>query len=262
MLDSYFTTKDGVWFEPTAYSRGPWDKDACHAGPPTSLLVRAMERLVPGPRLARISVDLMRPVPMVGFRVQAEVRRPGRSVTYTEAEIFDEERIYARAFGMHMRQLEGFEVTTAETERPAFADAVPGSFPVRDTAHGLVSIIDSVEVRYDPAGSIGQGGPTTMWMRSNMPILADEEPTPFQKICPLADSGNGISYNEYLDKVLFLNPDLTVSLHREPAGDWFCSRSVSHWQPNGTGMTDSELFDANGPVGRAVQSLLLMPADS
>nr|MDJ0925246.1 thioesterase family protein [Acidimicrobiia bacterium] len=69
MTDAYFTTRDGSWFEPTGHTRGPWDKDACHAGPPTALLVRALERLVPKQRLARISVELMRPIPMAGFRV-------------------------------------------------------------------------------------------------------------------------------------------------------------------------------------------------
>lgn len=98
-----------------------------------------------------------------------------------------------------------------------------------------------------------------MWMRS-LPILEDEEPSGFQRICPLADSGNGISYNQYLDKTLFVNTDLTMSLHREPEGEWLCSRSMSHWQPDGTGVADAELFDTNGPVGRALQTLLLEPA--
>ena len=99
-----------------------------------------------------------------------------------------------------------------------------------------------------------------MWMRTAVPILVDEEPSPFQKICPLADSGNGISYNDYLDRIHFLNTDLTVSVHREPVGDWFCSRAISHWQADGTGVADAELFDRAGPVGRALQHVLLMPA--
>ncbi len=48
-----------------------------------------------------------------------------------------------------------------------------------------------------------------------------------------------------------------MSLHREPVGEWFASRSVSHWQDSGIGLADSELFDAEGAVGRATQSLIL-----
>ncbi len=260
MSDAYFTTRDGRWFSPTDHTRGPWDVDACHAGPPTGLLIRAMERLVPEQRLVRIAVELMRPIPMSGFAVQAEVRRPGRSMTLTEAELFDEDRVLARAYGLHHRRLDHFEVSTAPFDQPDFAAAVPGPFPVRETTHGLDGFNTSVDVRYDPSGSQGDGGPTIMWMRTTVPILADEEPSGYQRICPLADSGNGISYNAYLDEVLFINTDLLLSFVREPRGEWFCSRAVSHWQPDGTGLADAELFDGDGPVARATQNLLLEPA--
>ena len=74
MAAAYFTTRDGVWFEPSHHTRGPWDVAACHAGPPTALMVRALEGLVDHQRLARIQVELLRPIPMSGFRVQAEIR--------------------------------------------------------------------------------------------------------------------------------------------------------------------------------------------
>jgi hypothetical protein len=225
------------------------------------LIVRALERVATQQRLVRINVELRRPIPMAGFRVQAEIRRPGRSVTFSEAEIFDDDHIYVRAYGMHMRQLDHLECSTALVEAPDFATSIPGSFPVDASRHGLQAIASSMEVRYDPHSSQGTGGPTTVWMRSKVPVLADEEPSPFQRICPLADSGNGISYNDYLDKILFVNPDLTVSLHRDPVGEWFCSKAISHWQPDGTGLADAELFDTTGPVGRAMQNLLLAPAE-
>jgi hypothetical protein len=259
---AYFTTTDGLWFRPTGYTRGPWDVDACHAGPPAALIARAMERIVPDKRLARISVELIRPIPMRGFRVQAEVRRPGRSVTFSGAEIFDEERVFARAYGMHLRVLNDLDCSTAVYEVPDFATARPGPFPISESrmAHSEQAFPSSIEVRYDAAASQGTGGSTIVWMRTIVPILPDEEPSGFQRICPLADSGNGLSYNDYLDKILFVNTDLTVSLIREPAGEWFGSRVVSHWQRDGTGLADAELFDPTGPLGRATQSLLLMPA--
>lgn len=143
MTDAYFTTNDDSWFEPTDYARGPWDPNACHGGPPTALLVRAVEGLAPGQRLVRVAVDLRRPIPMSGFRVQGEVRRPGRSVTYTEAEIFDEDHIYARAYAMHIRTLDRFDVSTADVSVPRFEDSVPGTFFVDALVHDLGGFPDS-----------------------------------------------------------------------------------------------------------------------
>ncbi len=257
MSDAYFTTGNDGWFRPTDHVRGPWDADACHAGPPTALLVRAVEALVPHQRLTRITVELMRPVPMAGFRVQAEVRRPGRSVTHTGAAICDDDRLYARAYALHIRTLDGLEVRTAESSSPLFSNSVEGPFPVDASRHQLGAFASAVDVRYDKEGGIGVGGPTTMGMRTKYPILLGEEPSAFQKIAPLADCGNGISYNDGIDVISFLNTDLTISLHRDPVGDWFGSRSVSHWQPSGIGLADSELFDVDGSVGRATQSLIL-----
>ena len=38
---------DGTeWFVPTDHARRPWDPDSCHGGPPTGLLVRALQTLV------------------------------------------------------------------------------------------------------------------------------------------------------------------------------------------------------------------------
>ena len=218
-----------------------------------------MERLGLEHRMAQISVEFLRPIPMAGFRVQAEIDRPGRSVTRTRAEILDDDRVYVRARGVHMRTLDDFSSDTASVESPQFDLSVPGPFPIRDMLHDERAFNSSIEARYDPSASIGTGGPTVMWLRSIVPILAGEEPSGFQRICPLADSGNGISYNNYLDEVLFVNPDLVVAIHREPQGEWLCAKAVSHWQPDGTGLADSELFDRSGSVGRALQTVLLDP---
>jgi hypothetical protein len=146
---SCFTTKDGSWFSPTGHTRGPWDVDSCHAGPPVALMVRAVEALVPRQQLTRLTVELIRPIPMKGFRVQGEVRRPGRSATQTEAEIHDDDRIYARACGMHIRVLDGVEVETAAIDPlPSLSVSVPGTFPVSGGLHDEEWFSSSVECRY------------------------------------------------------------------------------------------------------------------
>jgi hypothetical protein len=57
--------------------------------------------------------------------------------------------------------------------------------------------------------------------------------------------------------VSFVNVDLTVALYREPCGEWLGSQSRGYWQNDGLGLADALLFDDDGVVGRALQTLAL-----
>lgn len=78
----------------------------------------------------------------------------------------------------------------------------------------------------------------------------------------VADSGNGISAALDLRRWLFINTDLTVTLHRHPAGEWVHMRARTTLDPDGVGVADSVLSDAHGRVGRGLQSLLVARRDS
>ncbi len=257
---------DVEWFTPNDHTRGPWDAEACHAGPPTGLLVRAMERALPNVRLARITVDLAKPVPMAGFHIGAEVTRHGRTVGATRAAIIDVSGVVrATAIGIHIAtqdepMLDG-PLDNSGLVTPTLSEAIPGRFPIRQPMrHGLPGFSGSaVRMRYPP-GETPDPGATTTWMNTD-PLLPDETPSPFQRICPLADCGNAFSRHTDPDEVMFMNPDLTIALHRDPVGEWLGSRSVSQWQPTGIGLADAALFDDEGLVGCALQTMILRRPD-
>ena len=96
--------------------------------------------------------------------------------------------------------------------------------------------------------------------RQEVPLGQDPRRGWCQRICPLADCGNVTSRNGSLDDWAFLNTDLNVNLHREPIGEWFALDSVSVWEPDGIGLSDSVLLDVDGRVGRATQTLMLRSA--
>ncbi len=260
---AFFTTEDGRWFAPTELARGPWDPDACHAGPPAGLLARASERAVPSQPLVRLTVDLVRPVPLAGFAVVAEVTRAGRSVSTTRVRLLDADgREVLAAHGSHVADLAEplVEPPTADLPTLTRASTVEGGFPVDPGGlHGYHGFTSAIECRVSPEADPGPG-PGTLWLRTP-PLLSDEDPSPFQRICPIADCGNAISRNADVSAapgaIAFMNTDVTIHLHRAPGGEWFASESVSHWQPTGHGISDSVLHDDRGPVGRAVQSLIL-----
>ena len=255
-LTSFFTTVDGEWFVPNEECCGPWDPAACHAGPPTAMIARALERVLPSARLTRITVDLDRPVPMAGFRVVAEVVRSGRTVSATRASLLDtdgKERV--RAVGSHLAIGDLGSVATTAHRVATLAESAPGGFPIERGEGTGRGFPDAVEIRYPPGEGPGLG-PTTMWMRA-IPLLPDEEPTPFQRICPLADCSNAMSRNAAPTEMQFMNTDLTITLHRDPVGEWLGSQAVGRWEPTGIGFADALLFDDVGVVGRACQTLVL-----
>jgi len=113
-----------------------------------------------------------------------------------------------------------------------------------------------MEVRF-LEGAFLEPGPARVWLRMRHPLLEGEEPSPLQRTMIVADVGNGVSATLDYRRFLFINVDLTVHLERMPAGEWICVDAVTLPQPNGVGTAESVLFDREGRVGRAVQTLLV-----
>ena len=69
---------DGDRFVPTVHTRGPWDPQAQHGGPPAALIARAVEA-VPADapmHVARLTVELLRPVPLTPLLPSPHVAAP------------------------------------------------------------------------------------------------------------------------------------------------------------------------------------------
>jgi Thioesterase-like superfamily len=58
---------------------------------------------------------------------------------------------------------------------------------------------------------------------------------------------------------MFINPDLTVYLEREPVGGWICLDAEMRVHDGGVGFAEAVLFDEQGRVGRSLQALLIAP---
>ena len=75
---------------PSELTRGPWDPNAQHAGPPSALLARALERCEPreGARIGRITVEILGAgAARAAHRRAPAWRGPGRSVELLEASL-------------------------------------------------------------------------------------------------------------------------------------------------------------------------------
>lgn len=272
MTEALFTLLDGdhkgvALVLPSERSRGPWSEHALHGGPVAALVVRSAEAALRATGSeavdpVRLTVDLERPVPLAPLRVEAEVVRPGRKVQVAEVVVRDDDgRRLVRASVLAIRRTP----MDLPTERFAPADLPPPpkeqayDDPVWDPLEGMsVFHKDGTEHRIVRGGFLTLG-PTADWIRLLVPVVADEEPSPFQRVVAAADFGNGVSSVLPPDGWTFINPDLTITVHRLPVGEWIGVDAVTRLDPSGVGTAEADLFDERGRIGRCVQTLLVDP---
>ena len=264
MAETFFEPDGDGRYLSTELTRGPWDPEAQHAGPPAALIGREIERLGggriggedgPPAQVGRVTYEILRPVPIAPLTVSAEIVRPGRSVELIEATLSSDDGPLVRATAWRLR--------TAEVEfpdpgkrldpPPGPEEGSPGEF--FHTGYD-VGYHTAMEYRF-VSGAFMEPGPATVWMRPGVPLVPGEEFTPLQRVLVAADSGNGVSAALDWRSFLFINVDLSVHLHRMPEGEWVCLDAVTRPEHNGVGFADTALFDERGPIGRALQTLLV-----
>jgi acyl-coenzyme A thioesterase PaaI-like protein len=263
-VESLFVPDGEAWVA-TPFSRGPWDPAALHGGPVSALLARTAAGVAaPGLAPNRITVELLRPVPLGRpLLATGSLVRPGRNVQLVDARLTladtGVDMAWARVLFMRTTavRLPTDDPTLGPLlvpERPppgpdGLARTEPGIEGARPSFHR-----DAIEVRFVEGGT---AGPVTFWCRLLLPVVPGEDATPLERCVALADMGNGLSAVVGFDTHTFINPELTVHLARVPDGPWLAMRSRTLYAPDGTALAESDLFDHDGHLGRAAQSLLV-----
>jgi hypothetical protein len=252
----YIPRSDGVW-RATRHTAGPWDTGTQHGGPPAALLGRAMQRCQPRPEMiiTRFTCEILRPIPVADISITARLARPGRSVELIEATAIADGREVARASAWRVRRTGAPSVPPRHAAPSPLPDQPPALPSPAGWADGYLSAIEWRPVR----GSLATPGPATVWARMRYPLVPDEEPAPLERVLVIADSGNGASWELDINRWLFINPELTVHLHREAAGEWICLDAQTAITADGAGLATSVLSDTDGPLGVGAQSLLITP---
>lgn len=251
-------------YHATSHTAGPWSSDAQHMGPPAALLARELERCSPRPdtALARLVYEVLGPVPVGDLTVRATVERPGRAVELLSAELSAvtssgdrDVRPVVRAFAWRLAQNDTAHVVGGGPAPLAPPDAAE---PMPIPPSWLRGYLDAIEWRSLQGGLTGSGR-ATVWARPLVDVVAGEQSTPLQRLCAVADSGSGVSHRLDINTWIFMNTDLTLHLHRQPAGEWFALDAETTIGPTGAGTAITTLHDTEGPIGVGAQSLLVRP---
>ena len=239
-------------------TRGPWDPQHQHAGPPIAMVCRAIESAARDhglTHIARLTANLLRPLPIAELEIEVTTDYSGRNAAHYSARLLGAGKELARFTALAQREselalpddLDGHPLpqapkspTESAIQRMPFARRLPG-------------YADLVENRI-ASGTFFRSR-CAAWFRLRRPLVEDEGPSGYQRVAVAADSGNGISAVLDLERYVFVNADLTINLLRRPLGEWICVDARTLLAPNGCGLAESQLFDETGLIGRATQSL-------
>lgn len=261
--DAAYQRVDADRFRASALTRGPWHPQHQHAGPPIALVCAAIQAQAQShglTQLARLTANLLRPVPIGELAVQVSAEHVGRTAGHFSARLLAEGRELGRFTALLQRPVEAglpdpLPGQPVEPAPPPPQDCPPAVFPfARSDRLGYADLVETRQAE----GQVWRG-PCAVWFRLRHPLVAGEATGAVQRVLVAADSGNGISAVLDTRRHSFANADLSVHLLREPVGEWICLRARTALGPAGSGLAESALFDAQGFLGRSVQSLAVRP---
>jgi hypothetical protein len=113
-------------YQSSALTRGPWHPDHQHAGPPIALACRAIEAVAKEHglgHLARLTANLLRPVPIGKLRVYVTADYVGRNAGHFSAQLTVGGKEVARFTALAQREADAVAAAEAEVARLAEAEA-------------------------------------------------------------------------------------------------------------------------------------------
>jgi hypothetical protein len=205
-------------------------------------------------RLARVAIDILRPVPVGELTARTRTLRPGKRVALLETvlESGGQEVLCARGWRIarHDGPVVAKDAATANLPAAGRRASFPGGH--------VQGYLSHIEWRFE-GGNFDEPGPCRAWGRPTIPLLPGEDLAPMSRTLLLADTGSGISMALDPRHFLFINVDLTVILQRDPVGEWLLLDSETSIGGNGTGLAETQLSDVSGVIGTGIQTLLVSP---
>jgi hypothetical protein len=238
------------------HAAGPWDPTMQHGSPPAALVVWAAEKIPTqvAMRVARVTVDLMRPVPVAPLTIESEVLREGRKIQLCAVRLLAQGVVVVSATVLKIK-LQANELPPEAAIEPV---ALPGPDQSRVEPADFSSspFVTGMSLRA-ARGRFGVPGPGAIWYRVDRPIVLGSPVSQAMRAMVAADFCNGTSAVLDFHQWTFFNADLTVNFSRQPEGEWMLLDAESWIGPGGAGLAMARLADGRGYFGRAIQSLVI-----
>jgi len=232
----------GRLFRPSAATLGPWDARVLHGGPVAGLLAHGIlsVRADPEISLVRLTVDMPRAVPAEELELTATVLREGRRVVVAEASVSAQGKTFAWARGLLLRSSSepAYEVRQEQPSISALSGASPIEMPAEPIHHA-----NSIELRRADHGAV--------WVGVDIALVEGMPLDPVERAAIASDWANPAA-NFGPDGIGYINPDITLYLHRPPMGTWLGVGPSARGSTTGLAVSDCPIADAVGVVGHCL----------
>jgi hypothetical protein len=255
-LQPFYSNK-GAGVLATGQTAGPWNPAHQHGGPVSALLARALEaEAPPGFVPAFLWAELLKPVPVGYSEISVEPTRAGANVRGLKAVLRTIDRQVAQLSGTWVKTEEN--LPASRPERPGLSKA-PDACEVLDVGNAsLRGYLSAIEVR-PVLGIIGEDSHVAAWLKLKTPLFVGETASPLVRLMALVDSCAGLANPVDMKSYTFLNADLSVRLHRLPISEWIGIDAESTSTTSGVGSSIARIYDVQGYLGSASQTLLIRP---
>ncbi len=228
-------------FTATPAARSPWNHERLHGRVINGLLGHAVEAAFGDPDFlpARLTTDLYRLPPYAPITIETRMVREGARIRVADAEFFAGGVSAARATCQFLRrgQPPSGKVWTPAPWNAPDPEGLPEPEP---GARGPIG--DNRPVPGE------EGGPRKRWFRETHALIAGEAMTPFARVAMSADLASGIA-NGAMSGIEYINSDVSLNLHRLPAGEWIGFEAIDHGAAEGVATGVVRLHDLQGRFG-------------
>lgn len=254
MTDSIFTL-DGEFVVPEDYARGPWNPEFLDGAAVSALLAHTVEAGRPSleRQLARLTIDLLAPVPMAPLRVVRQQVYEGKRFEVVDVTVLTaDERMVCRASALLISEDDQppFQMPATEIElSPGPEESRP--FPYESAP---VSFLNAQEMRF--SRPISHESPGALWTRLNVPAFPDAPITPVVRAAAAADRASPATGMTPDMGATAINADMSIHFGRQPAGEWIGVEGLARLPGRGQGLGAAYLRDEAGLFGAASVSLM------
>jgi hypothetical protein len=243
--------------ETSGSAAGPWHDEMQHGAAPAALVAWAAEQLPADTpmRLARLSLDLCRPVPVGPLSIRTTIVRAGKKIQLATIDLLSNDGEVVRASVLRVRQS---EVQSSEDVGRLPLDWPPpeASCDIPPEHRVRCRFLEGISAKL-ASGPERIRGPTAMWFRANQPIIDGTPISAAMRAAIAADFCNGVSSPLDMQQWSFVNGDTTLHLARLPVGEWILVNAATILGGGGGGIASATPADRGGYFGRASQSLII-----